>query len=66
MPGDGTPLICSADTGLGNQSIASAKGGIWPSFLYRNRGIDAANPGADLAGRIRAVAGNYEPPFFIT
>ena len=62
---DGTPLICTADQGLGNQSFDDHCGS-WPSLLYRNRGIWPADPGADLAARIRSIAGKYEPPFFVT
>ena len=62
---DGTPLICTADQGLGNQSFDDHCGA-WPSLLYRNRGIWAADPSADLAARIQTIAGKYEPPFFVT
>ena len=62
---DGTPLICTADQGLGDQSVQDSCGK-WPSLLYRNRGIWSENPGADLAARIRSIAGKYEPPFFVT
>ena len=50
-PSDGTPIICTAHT---------------PSLFYRNRGINQQDPGKDLAGRIRTVAEQYEPPFFVT
>jgi hypothetical protein len=62
---DGTPLICTADQGLGNQSFHDSCG-VRPSLLYRNLCIWSADPGADLAARIRSIAGKYEPPFFIT
>jgi hypothetical protein len=50
-PADGTPIICTAHT---------------PSLFYRNRNISQQDPGKDLAGRIRSVAAQYKPPFFVT
>jgi len=50
-PADGTPIICTANS---------------PNLFYRNRKLDPANPGKDLAERIRTVAAEYRPPFFIT
>jgi len=50
-PSDGTPLICTANE---------------PNLFYRNRQLNATDPGDDLAGRIRTAANRYEPPFFIT
>jgi hypothetical protein len=50
-PHDGAPIICTANK---------------PSLFYRNAGLNATHPGADLAARIRNVSKRYEPPFFIT
>lgn len=50
-PVDGTPIICTPNT---------------PNLFYRNRGLNATNPAADLAGRIRTAAARYRPPYFIT
>lgn len=50
-PSDGTPIICTSHT---------------PSLFYRNRNIDQKDPGADLGGRIRSLATQFEPPFFVT
>ena len=38
---DGTPIICTSNT---------------PNLFYRNRGLNASNPGEDLAARIRNVS----------
>mmetsp|Transcript_25011 Transcript_25011/g.65223 ORF Transcript_25011/g.65223 Transcript_25011/m.65223 type:complete len:510 (-) Transcript_25011:223-1752(-) len=50
-PDTGTPVICTAHD---------------PSLFYRNRNINQSDPGNDLADRIRTVASQYDPPFFIT
>jgi hypothetical protein len=46
-----TPIICTSHD---------------PSLFYRNRNLSPTTPGEELANRIRILAEQYEPPFFVT